>query len=328
VIYNPGSSPETYEVGSGSYTCHIRTDGFRNTVAFEGRYWQIDCGYYNNSRWKSLGVVKLVFNNDYTVSVYKDGQYLYKVPVYVCTGPGCGSGPWAPAQRLVIPVSWGPDGIAMSIAQFRYNRNDVGYETVGNVGYGNGIVYVRDVQTAAVPYYYKYNLTGAYPYRLEVKINTAEREITEDEHYIYINVTYSGYLKLYLGDQLVAYDALYGWTIRQDQAPPSAGGSVSEPDSTCVPQKVRTPKGIEHRNLEKGENSHTVEVVKKYLVHEFGCGVDRTYTEEISAGVYTATGTSYHTRDPCGRVCGYQPARNCGGTVYCGSCPPPGATCR
>jgi hypothetical protein len=63
-----------------------------------------------------------VFNSNYTVSVYKDGQYLYKVPVYVCARPpGCGWGPWAPAQRLVIPVSWGPSGIAMVIAQFRYN---------------------------------------------------------------------------------------------------------------------------------------------------------------------------------------------------------------
>jgi len=55
-------------------------------------------------------------------------------------------------------------------------------------------------------------------------------------------------------------------------------------------------------------------------VREFGCGVNRKYTETISAGVYTATGTSYHTRDPGGNVCGYQPARNCGGTVYCNEC--------
>ncbi len=83
---------------------------------------------------------------------------------------------------------------------------------------------------------------------------------------------------------------------------------------------VRKPKGIEHRNFEKGEDGYTVQVVRKYEVREFGCGVDRTYTETISAGVYTATGTSYHVRDPCGRVCGYQSAQNCGGTVYCGSC--------
>jgi len=201
----------------------------------------------------------------------------------------------------------------MSIAQFRYNRDDVGYSA--------GMTYVRDVQTVAIPYYYKYNLTGAYPYRLEVRINTTEKEITQAGGWIYINVTYSGYLKLYLGDQLVAYDALYGWTIRRDQAsPPPVSYEPSAPDSTCVPQKVRTPKGIEHRNLQKGENSYTVQVVKKYLVHEFGCGVDRTYEEEVVVGVYTVNGNSYHTRDPCRRVCGYQPAQNCGGTVYCGSC--------
>jgi hypothetical protein len=322
VVIISGGTSESWNIGTGPYTCYIRTDGFRNTVAFEGRYWQIDCGYYNNSRWMSLGVVKLVFNNDYTVSVYKDGQYLYKVPVYVCTGPGCGFGPWAPAQRLVIPVSWGPDGIAMSIAQFRYNRNDVGYiETVGNVGYGGGIVYVRDVQTAALPFYYRYNLTGAYPYRLEVQIDTAEKKVAEAGGWIYINVTYSGYLKLYLGDQLVAYDALYGWTIRRDEAPPPpVSYGPGAPDSTCVPQKVRTPKGLEHRNLQQNENGYSVEVVKKYEVHEFGCGVDRTYTETISAGVYTATGNSYHTKDPNNNVCGFKQARNCGGTVYCNEC--------
>ena len=324
-----GSTTESFTVGSGPYTCYIRTDGFRNTVAFEGRYWQIDCGYYVNTTylprpWKSLGVIKLVFNNDYTVSVYKDGQYLYKVPVYVCTGPliTCGSGPWAPAQRLAIPVFWDSSGITMNIAQFRYNRNDVGYvETVGNVGYGNGIVYVRDVQTVALPYYYKYNLTGAYPYRLEVKINTAEKEITSDSLFSYINVTYSGYLKLYLGDKLVAYDALYGWTIRVDYAPPSEGGSVSEPNGTCVIQRKEIPKGLEHGNLQKGENSYSVKVGKRYEAHEFGCGVDRKYEVIRTARVNTVSGTSYHVTDPRGNACGYQSARDCGGIVYCNKCP-------
>ena len=86
-------------------------------------------------------------------------------------------------------------------------------------------------------------------------------------------------------------------------------------------RRVKTPKGIEHRNLEKREDGYTVEVVKKYEVREFGCGVDRTYTETISVGVYTVNGTGYHTRDPNNNVCGYQPARNCGGTVYCNQCP-------
>jgi len=322
VIISGGTS-ESWNIGTGPYTCYIRTDGFRNTVAFEGRYWQIDCGYYDNIQWKSLGVVKLVFNDDYTVSVYKDGQYLYKVPVYVCTGPliTCGSGPWAPAQKLVIPVSWGQSGITMSIAPFRHNKDDVGYiEAVGNVGYGNGLVYVRDVQTVALPFYYRYNLTGAYPYRLEVKIDTAEKQITDGYGWIFINVTYSGYLKLYLGDKLVAYDALYGWTIRADYVPPPPGGSVDEPSGTCVPQKKETPKGMQHSNLQKGDNSYTVTVQKVYQVHEFGCGVDRTYTVTRTAGVYTANGNSYHTKDPSGNVCGYQPAQTCGGVVYCGSC--------
>ena len=318
IIHYSGSTAttESWEVGSGPYTCIIRTDGFRNTVPFQGRYWQIDCGKWSGpwgNVWESLGVVRLVFNSNNTVSVYKDGQYLYNVRVNVCTGFTCVG---APTQRLTIPVSWGPGGITMTMAQFRHNKH--------SVGYGEGFVYVRDVQTIALPYYYKYNLTGAYPYRLEVKIDTAESEITGTESFIFINVTYSGYLKLYLGDQLVAYDALYGWTIRIDYAPtPPGGGSVSEPSSTCVPQVARKPKGLDHRNFRPGENSYSVEVLRKYEVREFGCGADRRYTETISAGVYTATGTSYHTKDPNNKVCGFKQAQNCRGAVYCDACPPP-----
>jgi hypothetical protein len=100
------------------------------------------------------------------------------------------------------------------------------------VGYGEGIVHVRDVQTAALPYYYRYNLTGAYPYRLVVRINTTEKKISQANGWIYINVTYSGYLKLYLGDKLVAYDALYGWTISGNTSPRPRRSSVSETAKT------------------------------------------------------------------------------------------------
>jgi len=327
VVYNPGSSSENWNIGSGPYTCYIRTDGYRNTVAFEGRYWQIECGYYNRTydgeifqppQWNSLGIVKLVFNDNYTISVYKDGQYLYKVPVYVCTGPliTCGSGPWAPTQRLTIPVSWGPSGITMSIAQFRYNRD--------SVGYGEGVVHVRDTQTAAMPFYYRYNLTGAYPYRLDVQIDTAEKKIAEADGWVYINVTYSGYLKLYLGDQLVAYDALYGWTIRRDYVPPPpVDYEPSEPEETCVPQKVIIArKGVVHKNFTNTSNGYLVEVLKRFVVREFGCGIDHTYEELKSTGVYTVNGTSYHVRDPNGNVCGFKRAQSCaGGIVYCDECP-------
>jgi len=323
-IFSDGTS-ESWDIGTGPYTCIIRTDGFRNTVAFEGKSWSIDCGYYDYTYWppwRSLGFIKLVFNSDYTVSVYKDGQYLYNVPVYVCTGPliTCGSGPWAPAQKLAIPVSWGSSGVAMGIAPFVHNKDSVGY----------GLTYVADKQTAAMPLYYRYNLTGAYPYRLEVQIDTAEKQIANDTGWIYINVTYSGYLKLYLGDKLVAYDALYGWTIRRDQAPPPpVYYEPDRPEETCVPQKVIIKrKGVVHKDFTQGTDGYSVEVLKRYVVREFGCGVDRTYEELRSTGVRTVSGTSYHVRDPKGNVCGYQRARNCGGTVYCGCCPMPDGSCR
>jgi hypothetical protein len=279
----------------------------------KGRYWQIECGVGWPPHWERyLGAVRLVFNRNNTVSVYKDGQYLYNVRVNVCTGFTCVG---APTQRVVIPVAWGPDGIAISITQFRHNPH--------SVGYGEGVIRVRDIQTVALPFYYRYNLTGAYPYRLDVQINTEEKNITQAGEWIYINVTYSGYLKLYLGDKLVAYDALYGWTIKREQAPPPSPPGVTLPEETCVPQKVRKPKGLEHRNLQQSGDGYTVEVVRKYEMREFGCGVDRKYTEAISAGVYTTTTTSYHVKDPNNEVCGFKQARNCGGTVYCDVCPSP-----
>ncbi|MFZ8809299.1 MAG: hypothetical protein ACO2PN_14495 [Pyrobaculum sp.] len=295
-------------------------------MAFREQTWQIECGTWwkgytpcdepicspSPTGWTSFGVIKLVFHRDYTISVYKDGQYLYNVRVDICRGFACVG---APTQRLFIPVSWGPDGIAIGVAQFRYNRH--------SVGYGEGIHRVRDMQTVALPFYYRYNLTGAYPYRLDVQINTAEKEITQVGSYVYINVTYSGYLKLYLGDQLVAYDALYGWTIRREQAPPPVNYEPERPEPRCVPQVVRKRKGLVHRNLQQGQDGYSVEVLRRFEVREFGCGVDRTYEEVISAGVYTATGTSYHVKDPKNRVCGFRQARNCRGVVYCDRCPSP-----
>ena len=313
VNLNPGSSGEYWHIGSDPYACHIRTDGYRNSMPFKGKAWQIECGKWSGwpPQWVSPGVVRLVFNNNYTVSVYKDGQYLYKVgPLSICRF-ACTV---LPTQRLFIPMYWGPDSVAVGITQFIRNEN--------SLGYGEGVVYVRNMQTVAFPFYYRYNLTGACPYKLDVQITTAEKNITEADGWIYINMTYSGYLKLYLGDKLVAYDALYGWTIRREPAPPPPSPpGVPLPDGACVPQVVRKPKGIEHRNLQQGESGYSVEVVKKYEVREFGCGADRKYTETISAGVYTATGTSYHTKDPRNNVCGYQQARTCNGVVYCNQCP-------
>ncbi|MFZ8811453.1 MAG: hypothetical protein ACO2PN_25535 [Pyrobaculum sp.] len=315
IVYSDGGSRHV-NIGPGPRRCIIHTDGDSNIVAFEGKKWKIECierktispGVVTE---RSLGVIKLVFNRNFTVSVYKDDQYLYNVPVYV--GSRSSRGPWAPTQRLVIPTYWDPNGIIMAIASY----------TPGSLraGYGQGIIHVRDIQTVAIPFYYRYNLTGAYPYRLEVQINTAEKNITRSGDWIYVNVTYSGYLKLYLGDQLVAYDALYGWTIRRDYVPPPSLPEPDRPETTCVPQKVRKPKGLKHRNFTNSTDGYSVEVHRVYEVREFGCGVDRTYTETISAGVYTTTGTSYHTKDPNNNVCGFRQAENCGGTVYCDQCP-------
>ena len=304
-VFNVIIGNNVFYVGSGPYTCYIQTSWLRNEVPFRhGHYWQIECGRRQWYGWTSLGVIKLVFNNNYTISVYKDEQHLYTVgPLNTCNVNGCIT---APTQKLTIPVYWGPGGIILGIVPFRYNP--------GSISYG-GMIYKHGMQTAATPFYYKYNLTGAYPYRLEVKIDTARRWLYGDLY----NVTYSGYLKLYLGDKLVAYDAFYGWMYKLN--PPPTDGPVTKPSDTCVPQKDAKRKGIIHRDLQKGEDSYSVEVLKRFEMREFGCGIDRRYEETLRADVATVTGTSYHVKDPRNRVCGFKEARNCHGVVYCDVCP-------
>jgi len=305
-VFDVRIGSDVFYVGSGTYTCYIQT-WIGNVVPLEdGFYWQIECGQKRWYGWTSFGIVKLVFHSNYTVSVYRNGTYLYRLgPLNTCNVEGCVV---APTQKLVIPVYWGPSGIIMGIAPFSHNPYSSHGYTLMN--------YKRDMQTVAMPLYYRYNLTGAYPYRLEVKINTAQKWAFGN----YYNVTYSGYLKLYLGNNLVAYDAFYGWMYKL--SPSSIGGSsVNTPEGTCVPQKVVIRKGLSHSNLNKGGGSYSVEVYKNYEVRESGCGVDRTYTTQIKADVATVQGTSYHVKDPKNKVCGYQQARNCGGTVYCDKCP-------
>jgi hypothetical protein len=302
-VFDVHIGSDVFYVESGSYTCHIQTWASNVVPLKDGFYWQIECGYQQWDGWTSLGIVKLVFHSNYTVSVYKDGQYLYRLgPLNTCNVDGCVV---APTQRLVIPVYWGPSGISMGIAPFSHNPYSLGYTSMS---------YKHDMQTVAMPLYYKYNLTGAYPYRLEVKINTTQKWVIG----IYYNVTYSGYLKLYLGNNLVAYDAFYGWVYKINSS--SIENSVNKPEGTCVPQKTVIRKGLSHSNLNKGDGSYSVEVYKNYEVREFGCGVDRTYTTQTKADVATVQGTSYHVKDPNNNVCGYQQAQNCGGTVYCGGC--------
>jgi hypothetical protein len=305
-VFDVITGDKVFYVGdSGPYTCYIQTNWAYNVVPLrEGFYWQIECGRRQWYGWTSFGVIKLTFHDNYTVSVYKDGQYLYTVgPLNICSGSRCVT---APTQKLTIPVHWGPSGIIMAIVPFRYNPYTIGY---------GGMIYKRDMQTVAIPFYYKYNLTGAYTYRLEVKIDTSSKPAIGN----YYNVTYSGYLKLYLGDKLVAYDAFHGWMYKLN--PPPAYGSVNRPNEVCVPQKDVKRKGIIHKNFRKGEDDYSVEVYKAHEVHEFGCGVDRKYIEIVRADVATVSGTSYHVKDPNNKVCGFKQAQNCDGVVYCDRCP-------
>jgi len=152
-----------------------------------------------------------------------------------------------------------------------------------------------------------------------VSVDALKAELlAQDEDYYYYNVTYAGQLKLYLGDRLVAYDALYGWTVVRETAQSSTGTPAERPESVCVPQFVKIPKGQVHGNLRNTTKGYYVEVYNVYEVREFGCGVDRTYTERIKVAAVTADGTSYHVYDSQSQTaCGFRRADNCGDVVCC-----------
>jgi hypothetical protein len=152
-------------------------------------------------------------------------------------------------------------------------------------------------------------------------------------YYTYANYSFAGYLELTFSGGTASYDAIYGWGValvgvRYETPPPRPStSSVSPvaPQGKCVPVREVENAGVEHRQLKKGDNGYSVEVYKKFIVTESGCGETRTYDVYQYVKTETVDGTTYHVRDPCGRKCGYDEAQTCdNGVVYCGICPPPG----
>jgi len=311
----------------GEYICYVNSTGYRNNVPFDDGRFSIECRDNNGA---SRGVVKLVFHGNLTVSVYKDGRFLYRVKPYVCTW-ACKppNGPWPPASVLTAVVRWGPDGTSITTVPFNLPLSwprEMGY-TILPVTRG-----ALD-EPLAHPTAWRYNLTGAYPYRLELKINVTRHEIYrgydiyEDVDYVLYNVTYAGYLELYLDNKTAAYDAFYGWMLYREEikgTPSDGGGGGGDPvvfkgGGKCIPQVRVIPKGQRHKNLEKTDTGYYVEVYNVYEVHESGCGVDRKYEKEVKVAAYTVDGTSYHVYDGK-NACGFEAAQNCGGVVKCGGC--------
>jgi len=319
------------QVATGEYICYVRSTGYCNEVPFnEGRF-SIECKKDDGS---SRGAVELVFHGNLTVSVYKDGQFLYRVRPYVCTW-ACRplSGPWPPASVMTAVVRWGPSGIEIITAPFATTPGPERFKM------GYGMLHVtRGVLDEPLAHLtaWRYNLTGAYPYRLEVKINATPYEVSRKYdiyrgvYQIILNVTYAGYLKLHLDNKTVAYDAFYGWGLMYVEVEPEpvyydygdpveyvfGGGGGGGGESTHV---TVTPVGQRHRNRKKWGNGYYVEIYNVYVVRECRGDTCVTYEKEVKVGAYTVGGTSYHVYDSQNdKTCGYEAAQDSGGVVTCG----------
>jgi hypothetical protein len=189
-----------------------------------------------------------------------------------------------------------------------------------------------DTVRASAPFAYQWSLSGAYNYTLTLSVAT-DRELIRSwqfgatTYYLY-NVTYRGVMNLTYNEP-VALDAFYGWyymlTSYTPPPPPSGGPPpVEYVGSFCTLTIIKIGEDQEHRELNTGSNSYSVQVVNYDIIRVIGCGYDYTYRKTTYVRTTTANGNIYQVTDPCGRVCGFGQATTCNGVVYCGSCPLPG----
>jgi hypothetical protein len=324
-----------FQVGSGPYTCQPRSsgaswDGYSNRVfaaELNNGWWEVRCQYqvYQDGTFKTYSFTYRVEFKGSTIEVYKDGQLVRKLSV---TYEQQGRVPVLkrPAEAVVY---W--DGRTYAVAYTGTSYTD----PKALVSYGH--VY-HGINPYAVPVMYVFTgPTGAYVYKLTTNIKSMRvwADTTAEQYpdgtiayYTYANYSFAGYLELTFSGGIASYDAIYGWGVdlvrvqykTPPPPPPTSSESPEEPEGKCVPVIRVQNAGIEHKYLQKGDGSYSVDVYKKYIVTESGCGETKTYTVYQYVKTETVDGTTYHVRDPCGRKCGYQQAQNCGGTVYCGCC--------
>jgi hypothetical protein len=186
-----------------------------------------------------------------------------------------------------------------------------------------------DTTRVSAPFAYRWSLSGAYNYTLKLSItfgrNYVDTWVSEDSvEYTFYNVTYRGVMNLTYNGEPVAVDAFYGWyikvTSRPLPPPPSSGSVIGGVGSFCIPNRIKIDEDQEHRELNKGSNGYSVQVINYATIRVTGCGHDYTYKEVTYVKTLTANGNIYQVTDSCRRVCGYGQARTCNGVVYCGSC--------
>jgi len=174
-----------------------------------------------------------------------------------------------------------------------------------------------------VPVYYEYDVTGAYQYRLQVRIDVSHnytflaRDMGIDFYRVEAN--YTGEVKLYLNGKLVSYDAIRGYHVYYEKRynpPPSPPPAPPEVKPSCVPKYSVRPVDMYYKNFQQGANNYYVDLYVKYEIRITGCGQDEVRHEERKVtGGWSAT-TGFHVHDGK-NTCGFQKATTCEDNVVC-----------
>ncbi len=245
--------------------------------------------------WGRWGVtITWSIDGNGVVSVYRDGAFQRSTRL----------------GQLSAALTWTPDG-------YMYTASPAGMAS--------------DTARVSAPFAYRWSFPATYNYTLTLSI-AFDRELIRsyrDGRTVYevYNVTYRGVMNLTYNGKPVALDAFYGWyymvTSYTPPPPPLPSGGpppVEYVGSTCVPTWIKIGEDQEHRELNKGPNGYSVQVVNYDIIRVTGCGYDYTYKKATYVTTLTADGNIYQVTDPCGRVCGYDQATTCNGVVYCRCC--------
>jgi hypothetical protein len=293
---------------SANYVLDLVSENPENKLPFDGSWWELQCQGGNK--------IRLVFNPNMTVSVYRDGQYLYNVyiggqPTY----PADANPPSTTLNALRLAVYWDGRTYAVGYAPDSYYLDYYGSGYTGPAEHW--------VNSSFAKILYKYVMPGAYVYTLKLSINSTVNSTSEiydvgsGNHIIFQNYTFAGYLALYLDGKPVSYDAFYGWGVIQYIPPPPEIVWHAAPLPDCVPTYVAKPAGEVHSNLQNYTNWYSVTVDKAYNVTEMGCGQVKTYTTYVAVDTVTVNGHDYHVMDPKGKTCGYNETKLINDIVYC-----------
>ena len=294
---------------------HIVTEG-RARCSFRGNwpYSSAECIVGRRDEAREIWISWSIDHNG-VVSVYKDGVLQRRTRL----------------GQLSAALAWTPDGRMYLASPSYFYDNRIVYGTIVSFDrYEPPIRITSDTTRVSAPFAYRWSLSGAYNYTLTLSI-AFDKTLVESwtfgstTYYLH-NVTYRGVMNLTYNGKPVALDAFYGWyymltsyTLPPPPPPPEPPrieyrGSAS----FCTPTMIKIGEDQEHRELNKGTNGYSVQVVNYAIIRVTGCGSDYTYKEVTSVTTLTANGDIYQVTDDKGNVCGYDRAeRDDDGVVRC-----------